>query len=356
MFLLHFSLESWVRLGCAGGSCTWAMYMIKDLVSKFINGPSRLLQSLLSPISACGLFFLKSSQPACCMWGYWKEGRGGRGKAKIMRWLSIEGVRSQARCLMTEWELLHQVQQLLQSVANEHFERRQGCPGREMPTSLSSPADGFSCESKQLPILGTFWLFRSLETGCCPGGGSPSPLGSPVCFYSEPLLMSLKKGHIHNQKRPHTNRGHIQNFNVQKWSDKSALFLIILGFYRGFLWQCSILIPTPLYHVALPHLKTILKSRTVAPKLFCIGLPLFEARYRKWSTRTCCRLAKRISRKKADAEMGESKLCSSLEGPFLNFETRSLIMYMDHVHEPPAQPSRTQLSRVKCDKNAIPWS
>ena len=76
-----------------------------------------------------------------------------------MRWLSIEGVRSQARCLMTEWELLHQVQQLLQSVANEHFERRQGCPGREMPTSLSSPADGFSCESKQLPILGTFLTF-----------------------------------------------------------------------------------------------------------------------------------------------------------------------------------------------------
>ena len=63
-----------------------------------------------------------------------------------MRWLSIEGVRSQARCLMTEWELLDQVQQLLQSVANEHFERRQGCPGREKPTSLSSPADGFSCE------------------------------------------------------------------------------------------------------------------------------------------------------------------------------------------------------------------
>ena len=93
------------------------------------------------------------------MWGYWKEGRGGRGKAKIMRWLSIEGFRSQARCLMTEWELLHQVQQLLQSVANEHFERRQGCPGREMPTSLSSPADGFSCESKQLPILGTFLTF-----------------------------------------------------------------------------------------------------------------------------------------------------------------------------------------------------
>ena len=93
------------------------------------------------------------------MWGYWKEGRGGRGKAKIMRWLSIEGVRSQARCLMTEWELLDQVQQLLQSVANEHFERRQGCPGREMPTSLSSPADGFSCESKQLPILGTFLNF-----------------------------------------------------------------------------------------------------------------------------------------------------------------------------------------------------
>ena len=180
---------------------------------------------------------------------------------------------------MTEWELLDRVRQLLQSVANEHFKRRQG----DMPTSLSSPAYGFSCESKQLPILGTFWLFRSLETGCCPGGGSPSPLGSPVCFYSEPLLMSLKKGHIHNQKRPHTNRGHIQNFNVEKWSDKSALFLIILGFYRGFLWQCSILIPTPLYHVALPHLKTILKSRTVAPKLFCIGLPLFEARYRKWS-------------------------------------------------------------------------
>ena len=69
-----------------------------------------------------------------------------------------------------------------------------------------------------------------------------------------------------------------------KWSDKIALFLIILGFYRGFLRQCSILIPTPLYHVALPHLKTILKSRTVAPKLFCIGLPLFEARYRKWSS------------------------------------------------------------------------
>ena len=84
------------------------------------------------------------------LWGYWKEGRGGRGEAKIMRWLSIEGVRSQARCLMTEWELLDQVQQLLQSVANEHFERRQGCPGREMPTSLSSPADGFSCESKLL--------------------------------------------------------------------------------------------------------------------------------------------------------------------------------------------------------------
>ena len=60
--------------------------------------------------------------------------------------------------------------------------------------------------------------------------------------------------------------------------------------------------------------------------------------------------------KKADAEMGESRLCSSLEGPFLNFETRSLIMYMDHVHEPPAQPSRTQLSREKCNKNAIPWS
>ena len=97
------------------------------------------------------------------MWGYWKEGRGGRGKAKIMRWLSIEGVRSQARCLMTEWELLHQAHQLLQSVANEHFERRQGCPGREMPTSLSSPAEGFSCESKQLPILGTFWLFWSLN-------------------------------------------------------------------------------------------------------------------------------------------------------------------------------------------------
>ena len=76
-----------------------------------------------------------------------------------MRWLSIEGFRSQARCLMTEWELLDQVQQLLQSVANEHFERRQGCPGREMPTSLSSPADGFSCESKQLPILGTFLTF-----------------------------------------------------------------------------------------------------------------------------------------------------------------------------------------------------
>ena len=33
------------------------------------------------------------------------------------------------------------------------------CPGREMPTSLSSPADGFSCESKQLPILGTFLTF-----------------------------------------------------------------------------------------------------------------------------------------------------------------------------------------------------
>ena len=42
-----------------------------------------------------------------------------------MRWLSIEGVRSQARCQMTEWELLDQVRQLLQSVANEHFERRQ---------------------------------------------------------------------------------------------------------------------------------------------------------------------------------------------------------------------------------------
>ena len=76
-----------------------------------------------------------------------------------MRWLSIEGVRSQARCLTTEWELLHQVQQLLQSITNEHFERRQGGPGREMPTSLSSPADGFSCESKQLPILGTFLTF-----------------------------------------------------------------------------------------------------------------------------------------------------------------------------------------------------
>ena len=38
------------------------------------------------------------------------------------------------------------------------------------------------------------------ETGCCPGGDSPSPLGSPVRFYSEPLLMSLEKGHIHNQQ------------------------------------------------------------------------------------------------------------------------------------------------------------
>ena len=33
--------------------------------------------------------------------------------------------------------------------------RRQG----DMPTSLSSPAYGFSCESKQLPILGTFLTF-----------------------------------------------------------------------------------------------------------------------------------------------------------------------------------------------------
>ena len=40
----------------------------------------------------------------------------------------------------------------------------------------------------------------------------------------------------------------------------------------------------------------------------------------------------------------------------MNFETKSLIMYMAHVHEPPAQPSRTQLSREKCNKNAIPWS
>ena len=42
--------------------------MIKDLVLKFINGPSRLLQSLLSPISACGLFLSRNppSQAAAC--------------------------------------------------------------------------------------------------------------------------------------------------------------------------------------------------------------------------------------------------------------------------------------------------
>ena len=140
--------------------------------------------------------------------------------------------------------------------------------------------------------------------------------------------MSLKKGHIHNQKRPHTNWGHIQNFNVEKWSDKSALFLIILGFYRWFLWQCSILIPTPLYHVALLHLKTILKSRTVAPKLFCIGLPLFEARYRKWSTRTCCRLAKRISRKKGRCRNGRKQTLQQPGGPVFEFWNQ----IFDHVH------------------------
>ena len=100
------------------------------------------------------------------------------------------------------------------------------------------------------------------------------------------------------------------------------------GFHRGFLWQCSILIPTPLYHVALPHLKTILKSRTVAPKLFCIGLPLFEARYRKWSTRTCCRLAKRISRKKGRCRNGRKQTLQQPGGPVFEFWNQ----IFDHVH------------------------
>ena len=38
----------------------------------------------------------------------------------------------------------------------------------------------------------------------------------------------------------------------------------------------------------------------------------------------------------------------------MNFETKSLIMYMAHVHEPPAQPSWTQLSREKFNKTALP--
>ena len=106
-------------------------------------------------------------------------------------------------------------------------------------------------------------------------------LGSPVCFYSQPLLMSLKKGHIHNQKRPHTNWGHIQNFNVEKWSDKIALFLDYFGFHRGFLWQCSIVIPTPLYHIASPHLKTILNKPYRSPKVVLHRPPLIWGQIQK---------------------------------------------------------------------------
>ena len=40
---------------------------------------------------------------------------------------------------LTEWGLLEQVQQLLQSVANGHSTRRLECPGREMPTGCALP-------------------------------------------------------------------------------------------------------------------------------------------------------------------------------------------------------------------------
>ena len=140
--------------------------------------------------------------------------------------------------------------------------------------------------------------------------------------------MSLKKG------QSITKKGRIQIEATYRISmsrngpTKLPFFLIILGSIVDFFDNVLLLYPPPCTTLLCRTQKPFWISRTVAPKLFCIGLPLFEARYRKWSTRTCCRLAKRISRKKGRCRNGRKQTLQQPGGPVFEFWNQ----IFDHVH------------------------